>query len=77
MQWWRKDNVFTTSTRRRVDVVKTLLSRPVPAGMSPIRNIPALPQVMAWRRTGAKPLPEPMVTQFTDAYMWHYEEGIS
>ena len=35
-QWWRKDNVFTTSTRRRrrrVDVVKTLLLRRVPAGM--------------------------------------------
>ena len=23
---------------------------------------------MAWRRTGDKPLPEPMMTQFTDAY---------
>ena len=24
---------------------------------------------MAWRRTGDKPLPEPMLTQLTDAYM--------
>ena len=35
---------------------------------SPIDNKPALVQVMVWRRTGDKPLPEPMVTQFTDAY---------
>ena len=35
---------------------------------SPIDNKPALLHVMAWRRTG-KPLPEPMVTQFTDTYM--------
>ena len=26
-------------------------------------------EVMAWRQTGDKPLPEPMMTQFTDAYM--------
>ena len=38
---------------------------------SPIDNKPALVQVMAWHRTGGKPLPEPMLTQFTDAYMWN------
>ena len=38
---------------------------------SPIDNKPALVQVMAWRRTGDKPLPEVMLTQFTDAYMRH------
>ena len=38
---------------------------------SPIDNKPVLVQVMAWRRTGHKPLPEPMLTQFTDAYMRH------
>ena len=38
---------------------------------SPIDNKPALVQGMAWRRTGDKPLPEPMPTQFTDAYMQH------
>ena len=37
----------------------------------PIDNRPALVQVMAWRRTGDKPLPEPMLTQFIDAYMRH------
>ena len=41
----------------------------VPKG--PINNKSALVQVMAWRRTGAKPLPEPMLTQFTNAYMPH------
>ena len=37
----------------------------------PIHNKSALVQVMAWHNTGDKPLPEPMLTQFTDAYMWH------
>ena len=41
----------------------------VPKG--PINNKPALVQVMAWRWTGDKPLPELMLTQFTDAYMRH------
>ena len=38
---------------------------------SPINNKPALVQVMAWRWTGDKPLAEPMMTQFLDAYMRH------
>ena len=41
---------------------------------SPIDNKPALVQVMAWRRIGDKPLSEPMLTQFTDAYMRHWRE---
>ena len=28
-------------------------------------------QVMAWRRTGNEPLYEPILAQFTDAYMQH------
>ena len=32
----------------------------VPKG--PINNIPALVQIMAWRRSGDKPLSEPMMT---------------
>ena len=39
--------------------------------MSPIDNNLAMVQVMAWRRTGDKPLPEPMLTRSTDAYMRH------
>ena len=38
---------------------------------SPIDNKPALVQVMAWSWTGDKPLPEPMLTQFTEVYMRH------
>ena len=37
-------------------------------------NKSALVQVMAWRRTGDKPLPEAMMTQFTDAYMRYLGE---
>ena len=40
-------------------------------GRSPIDNKPALVQVVAWCWTGYKPLPEPMMTQFTDTYMPH------
>ena len=39
----------------------------VPKG--PINNKLALFQVMAWHRTGDKPLPKAMLTQFTDAYI--------
>ena len=37
----------------------------------PIYYTPVLVQVMAWRRTGDKPLSEPMMTQFIDACMRH------
>ena len=37
----------------------------------PIDNKSAFGQVMAWRQTGDKPLPEPMMTQFTEACMRH------
>ena len=36
-----------------------------------IDNKPALVQVIAWCRIGNKPLSEPMLTRFTDAYMRH------
>ena len=35
---------------------------------SPIDNIPALVQIMAWHRPGDKPLSEPILTHFTNAY---------
>ena len=44
----------------------------VPKG--PINNIPALVQIMDWRRIGDMSLSEPMLTRFTDAYMQHYGE---
>ena len=36
-----------------------------------INDTPALVQIMALRRPGDKPLSEPMLTRFTDAYMRH------
>ena len=44
----------------------------VPKG--PIDNNPALVQIMAWCRIGDKPLSQPMMNRFTDAYMWHWGE---
>ena len=40
----------------------------------PINNKSALVQVMAWRRTGDKPLPEPVLTQISNAYIRHQWE---
>ena len=39
--------------------------------MRSVGNKPALVQIIVWRRIGDKPLLEPMMTQFTDAYMRH------
>ena len=41
----------------------------VPKG--PIENNPVLVLIMAWCRLGDKPLSEPILTKFTDAYMRH------
>ena len=41
----------------------------VPKG--PIDNKSTLVQLMVWRRTGDKALPNPVMTQFNDAYMRH------
>ena len=50
-------------------LIKILLNF-VPKGQ--INSIPALSQIMAWRRQGDKPLFEPMmVSLLTDAYMCH------
>ena len=42
----------------------------VPNG--PIDNKPVLGQVMAGRWAGDKPLPEPVLDEFTDAYIRHW-----
>ena len=39
----------------------------VPNG--PTRNTPLLVQVMTWRQKGDMPLPEPLMSQYTDAYI--------
>ena len=46
----------------------------VPKGR--VDNNPALVKIMTWCRIGDKPLSEPMLTQFTDAYMRRYAEMI-
>ena len=38
---------------------------------SPVDNKSALDQMVVWHQTGNKPLPDPMMTQFTDACMHH------
>ena len=55
-----------------VRIAIQILLKFVPKG--PIDNKSALVQIMAWRREGNKPLPEPMVSHFTDAYMLHSVE---
>ena len=62
------DDIFKCIFLNENDKIKMSLKL-VPR--SPIDNKSALVRVMAWRRTGDKPLPEPMMTQFTDAYMRH------
>ena len=44
--------------------------------MSPIDNKTSLVQVMAWRRSGDKPLHGPMMAQFIDAYMQQGEMSL-
>ena len=36
-----------------------------------VNNNPALVQVMAWHPTGARSLPESVITQFIDAFVSH------
>ena len=64
------DNVFKCiSLHENVQISIKISLKFVPK--SPINNIPALVQIMAWRCIGDKPLPEPMLTQFIDVYMHH------
>ena len=37
--------------------------------IGPVNNNPTLVQIMAWQWTGDEPLSEPMMIQFTDAYI--------
>ena len=38
----------------------------------PMESKPSLVEIMTWCRIGDKPLFEPMLTMFTDAYLWHW-----
>ena len=46
-----------------------ILLKSVPKG--PINSIPALVRIMDWHQPGNKPLAEPLLAYFTDAYMCH------
>ena len=59
------DDIFKSIFNEGVWISITISLKFVPKG--PIDYKSALVQVMAWHRTGKKPLPESMLTKFTDA----------
>ena len=63
------DDIFKSIFYENVWISITISLKFVLKG--PIDYKSALVQVMAWHRTGEKPLPESMLTQFTDAYIRH------
>ena len=64
------DDIFKCIFLNENDIIPIQISlKFVPR--SPIDKKPELVQVMDWRRIGDKPLPKPMMAQFTDAYMRH------
>ena len=63
------DDIFKYIFNESVWISITISLKFIPNG--PIDYKLALVQVMAWHRTGEKPLPESMLTQFTDAYIRH------
>ena len=62
-------DIFKSVFNESVCISITISLKFVPKG--PIDFKSALVQVMIWHRTGEKPLPESMLTQFTDAYIRH------
>ena len=63
------DDIFKSIFNESVWISITISLKFVPQG--PIDYKSALVQVMAWHRTGEKPLPESMLTEFIDAYIRH------
>ena len=61
------DDIFKSISNENVWISITISLKFVPKG--PIDYKSALVQVMVWHRTSKKPLPESMLTQFTDAYI--------
>ena len=62
------DDIFKYIFNEGVWISITISLRFVPKG--PIDYKSALVQVMAWHRAGEKPLPESMLTKFTDACIY-------
>ena len=63
------DDIFKSIFNESVWISITISLKFISKG--PIDYKSALVQVVAWHRTGEKPLPESMLTQFTDAYIRH------
>ena len=63
------DDIFKSIFNEGVWISITISLKFIPKG--PIDYKSALVQVVAWHRTGEKPLPESVLTQFTDAYIRH------
>ena len=64
------DNIFRCIfLNENVRILIHISLKFVPRGSND--NKSALVQVMAWCQTSDKPLPEQMLTQFTDTYMRH------
>ena len=63
------DDIFKSIFNESVWISITISLKFIPKG--PIDYKSALVQVVAWHRTGEKPLSESMLTQFTDAYIRH------
>ena len=59
---------------RNYRILVQISLKSVPYGQ--IKNTLAFVEIMAWCRTGGKPLSEPMMASFTDAYM-RYTVSIS
>ena len=80
LEEWTLKNGFTISKNKTVAMHfcplngNVKISIKISLGFVPkgtLGNKSALVQVTAWRQTGDKPLLEPILTQFTDTYMWH------
>ena len=72
MIWKLQTTFFKSIFNESVWISITISLKFIPKG--PIDYKSVLVQVMAWHRTGEKPLPESMLTQFTDAYIRHWGE---
>ena len=63
------DDIFKSIFNESVWIPIPISLKFVPKGSIDYNS--TLVQVVAWHRTGEKPLPESMLTQFTDAYIRH------
>ena len=64
------DDIFNCISLNENDIILLQISLNY-LPKSPIDHKPAFVQVMAWPRTGGKPLPGPIMTQFIATYMQH------